>query len=102
MKKTDIAMIILITSFGVMIAYFIAVNIPFLKVPEDGVKVKTVQAISADIAQPNEQVFTKDAINPTVEVTIGSEKKQEAAEIDESRAENDNQEQTEPAENTQN
>lgn len=73
MKKTDIAMIVLIASVGVIIAYFIASNLSFLKVPQDGVKIQTVRAISKDVSQPDDQVFTKDAINPTVEVIVGSE-----------------------------
>ena len=71
MKKTDIAMIVLIASLGVMVAYFVAVNISFLKLPEDGVKVQTVREISDKITEPDEQVFYKDAINPTVEVIVG-------------------------------
>lgn len=73
MKKTDVAMIILIAGVGVMLAYFIAVNIPFLKVPEEGVKVKTIPKITSDITEPNPDVFNKDAINPTVEVIVGSD-----------------------------
>ncbi|MDO4774021.1 MAG: hypothetical protein Q4A37_02750 [Candidatus Saccharibacteria bacterium] len=73
MKKTDIAMVILIASIGVIVAYFIAINISFLKVPQEGVKVQTVRTISKDVPQPDDQVFTKDAINPTVEVIVGSD-----------------------------
>lgn len=32
MKKSDIAMIVLIASLGVIVAYFVASNIPFLRV----------------------------------------------------------------------
>lgn len=73
MKKTDVAMIILIAGVGVMLAYFIAVNIPFLKVPEEGAKVQTIPKITSDITEPNPDVFNKDAINPTVEVIVGSD-----------------------------
>ena len=38
MKKTDIAMIVLIAGLGVGIGYLAASNISFLKVPEKGVK----------------------------------------------------------------
>ena len=48
MKKTDIAMIILIASLGVLVAYFVASNLSFLKLPEDGVKVQTIRSIEAD------------------------------------------------------
>ena len=71
MKKTDIAMIMLIASLGVMIAYFVATNIPFLKVPEDGVKVQTIRTISDQVTDPDERIFHKDAINPTIEVIVG-------------------------------
>ena len=73
MKKTDIAMIILIASIGVVVAYFIAINIPFLKLPENGMKVQTMQAIQEDVKEPSEDVFNRDAINPTVEVIVGSD-----------------------------
>ena len=71
MKKTDIAMIILIASLGVLVAYFVASNLSFLKLPEQGVKVQTMRLIEDTIADPDEQVFHKDAINPTVEVIVG-------------------------------
>ena len=72
MKKTDIAMIILIAGVGVLIAYFIAVNIPFLKVSEDGVKVQTMRTLSSEVVSPDDSVFNADAINLTVEVVVGS------------------------------
>lgn len=73
MKKSDIAMIILIASVGVMIAYFIAVNIPFLRLPEKGIPVETIPQVTSDIVEPNKKVFNEDAINPTVEVIVGSD-----------------------------
>lgn len=72
MKKTDLAMVVLIAGVGVLIAYFIAINIPFLKLPEDGVKVQTIPKITSDIKEPNKDVFNSEAINPTVEVIVGS------------------------------
>lgn len=71
MKKSDIAMIILIASVGVIIAYFIANNLPFLKLPEDGIKVQKIPSISSEIVQPSKDIFNEDAINPTVEVMVG-------------------------------
>ncbi|OYX39808.1 hypothetical protein B7Z00_00075 [Candidatus Saccharibacteria bacterium 32-50-10] len=72
MKKSDIAMIILIAGVGVIIAYFIAVNIPFLKLPENGMKVQTVRELKSEVSEPSEDVFNAEAINPTVEVVVGS------------------------------
>lgn len=71
MKKTDLAMVILIAAVGVMIAYFIAINIPFLKVPENGLKVQTIEEINPDVAEPDSKIFNAEAINPTVEVVVG-------------------------------
>ena len=71
MKKTDIAMIVLIAGVGILIAYFIAVNIPFLKIPEQGVEVQTVDPIGSEISEPSKSVFNAEAINPTVEIVVG-------------------------------
>ena len=73
MKKTDIAMIILIASISMAIAYFVVGAIPGLQDASDPVKVKTIDKYSADIGQPDPNVFSSDALNPTVEVTIGKE-----------------------------
>ena len=53
MKKTDIAMIILIAGLGVGIGYLAASNISFLKVPEKGVEVQTIREISSDVEKPS-------------------------------------------------
>lgn len=72
MKKTDIAMIVLIASVSVLVAYFIAGALPIFKSSQEPVKVKTVDAISPTVdAQPDPSIFNKDAINPTVEVLVG-------------------------------
>lgn len=70
MKKSDIAMIILIISISVLVSYFVAKSV-IGDVSSQSVKVKTTEVISADLADPSPSVFNKDAINPTVEVTIG-------------------------------
>ena len=49
MKKTDIAMVVLIAGVGVAIGYIVASNISFLKVPESGTKVQTIREISPDV-----------------------------------------------------
>lgn len=71
MKKTDIAMIILIASLSVLVAYFIAKATPLGSVQNESVTVKTVEPITAEVSEPDPSVFNKDAINPTVEVIIG-------------------------------
>lgn len=71
MKKTDLAMIILVASVSVLIAFFIANSLPFLKVSDSGEKVKTIEPISAETTEPDPRVFYKGAINPTIETIIG-------------------------------
>lgn len=74
MKKTDIAMIVLIASMSMLVAYFIANSIPALKggVGEE-VTVKVADPIVADDINVDSRIFNDRAINPTVEVTIGGE-----------------------------
>lgn len=73
MKKSDIAMIILIASISMMAAYFAVSAIPGLKNANEPVKVKTIEKYEADVGEPDPKVFSKDAINPTIEVTIGQD-----------------------------
>lgn len=76
MKKSDYAMIILIASLGVVVAYLLAVNLSFLRPPQDGMKVQTMEQISSEVTEPSDKVFNKDAINPTVEVVVGGKESQ--------------------------
>lgn len=72
MKKSDIAMIILIASVSILASYFVAKT--FIgDVKSDTVKVKTAESIKSEIVEPDATVFNKDAVNPTIEVTIGSD-----------------------------
>ena len=73
MKKSDLALIILIASVSVMVAYFAVGAIPGLKDSGKPVTVKTADKISPDVAEPDKTVFNKDAINPTVQITIGND-----------------------------
>lgn len=70
MKKSDIAMIILIASISVLISYFVAKAVVG-DVKKETVKVKTAEPISKDVEQPDTTIFNSNAINPTVEVIIG-------------------------------
>jgi hypothetical protein len=71
MKKSDIAMIILIASISAIIAFVVGNQIPALKPSSSGVKVPVATKIDSDVEQPDPQVFNKDAINPTVQTVIG-------------------------------
>ena len=71
MKKSDIAMIIFIAAISVMIAYFVVKSLPLLAAPSKPVQVNRIEAYSADAGEPDPAVFNSDAVNPTVNVTIG-------------------------------
>jgi len=71
MKNSDIAVIILIASISVLVAYFVA-DAVIGKPSHETVMVKTIAPISANVETPDPSIFNKDAINPTVEVDIGN------------------------------
>jgi len=71
MKKSDIAMVILIASVSVLVAYFVAKAV-LGDTQNQSVKVKTADPISTNITQPDPTVFNSSAINPTVQVIIGN------------------------------
>ena len=73
MKKTDIAMIILIASVSVLISFFVAKSI-FGDVYTGTAKVKTIDKIDSSIVEPSTDVFNKNAINPAVQVQINGTK----------------------------
>ena len=69
MKKTDIAMIILIASLSIVAAFFIT-NSLFGGSDPEPVKVKTIEKINTTVAEPDPTIFNNEAINPAVEVQI--------------------------------
>ena len=73
MKKSDIAMIILVASISVMVAFFIGKAI-FGDVYNGSAKVKTIEKYSSTIVEPSPEIFNKGAINPAVQVQINGTK----------------------------
>ena len=71
MKKTDIAMIILIAGFSVVISYLVINSLAQGGFSEQTYEVKTTEPISNEYVKPSSEIFNKDAINPTVQVNIG-------------------------------
>ena len=69
--KADLATTIAAAIAGVLISFFIC-NIFIGEI--DSVTVKTVEGnISTNLATPDDEVFNYRALNPTVEVYVGSE-----------------------------
>lgn len=71
MKKSDIAMIILIASISMIVAYFVVKSIPIFQTTNAPKQVSTFDQISPNIDEPDPEVFNDSAINPAVEVFIG-------------------------------
>jgi len=71
MKKSDIAMIVLIASISILVAFF-ATRAVFGEGANESAKVKTIDKIDATITEPNTAIFNKDAINPAVEARVGT------------------------------
>jgi hypothetical protein len=96
MKKSDIAMIILIASISVLISYFVAKAVVG-DVQNESVQVKTTDPITTNVDEPDISVFNSDAINPTVEVIIGGDKQgteSESQDQDEDQDQDQNENQT--------
>ena len=72
MKKSDIAMIILIASISMVAAYFVVKSIPIFQASSEPKQVSTFKEIKADVKDPDPSIFNDGGINPTVEVFIGS------------------------------
>lgn len=69
MKKTDIAMVVLIASVSVILSFFIAKAI-FGDVYNGSAKVKTIDRIETTVVEPSKEIFNDQAINPTVPINI--------------------------------
>ncbi len=70
MKQSDIMALVLVASISVIAAYFVAGAVIGNPATEPQ-QIKTTMPITADIVEPDDAIFNKDAINPTVEVVIG-------------------------------
>lgn len=70
MKQSDLITIIIMGVSGVLVSFF-AVN-AILGNPSDKTKeIKNIEVVSADLAEPDPEIFNEDAINPTIEVYVG-------------------------------
>lgn len=68
MKKTDIAMIVLIAAISITAAFFLTQKL--LGDQKETVRVKTIDAVESGLEKPDPKIFNSNAINPSVEVQI--------------------------------
>ena len=72
MKQSDIITIVLISTIGMLVAYF-AGNAILGDPNMESVTYKVVDPIiSSELMEPDPELFNEEAINPTVEVTVGT------------------------------
>ena len=76
MKKTDIALLILIVALSGLITYFIA-NALLGSQKQLTAKVTEVQPVKSSIVMPEESVFNANAINPAIQIKIGDSSNQQ-------------------------
>ena len=75
MKKTDVAMIILIAAIGVIGAFF-ATRAILGDAATEEVKVEQIEAITATLDEVDPTIFNAEAINPAVEVQVTEQTQQ--------------------------
>ena len=76
MKRTDIAMIVLIAGFAIVIASILT-GVLFGDPSDEYVTLDYMEVITSDIAEPDAELFNPTAINPTVETYVGQCKEDE-------------------------
>jgi len=89
MKRTDLALIVLIAAVSAGIAYFVAHSVFGNMTSTQGTSVQTVDAITSTVEQPDAEIFNDDAINPSVNVEINNTDAAPAATPTESTAPTD-------------
>ncbi len=76
MKKNDVALIVLIVSISLVVSYFVVKAI--VGNPKNQqTTAEVVEPITPNIVQPSNQIFNRDAINPTVVIQIGNPSNQQ-------------------------
>lgn len=76
MKKTEIALLLLIIAASAIAAYLIGKAV--VGEPQKrSVSVEVVEPIRSTVVQPSSKVFNPQAINPTVRITIGQPSNQQ-------------------------
>lgn len=69
MKRTEVAMIVLVASLSMMLTFTLVQSLLGDTVKQK-VSVEKAIAITEDIATPAKRIFNEHAINPTVEVCV--------------------------------
>lgn len=71
MKQSDFISVAMVAVIGTIVAFMVC-NALLGDPDEFKVSFKTVTAVDGQLTNPNSEVFNYDAINPTVEVYVGT------------------------------
>ena len=71
MKQSDFISVAMVAIIGTIVAFMVC-NALLGDPDEFKVSFKTVTAVDSQLINPNSEVFSYDAINPTVEVYVGT------------------------------
>jgi len=69
MKKTDLAMIVLIASVSVLVAFFVT-RAAFGGAANSPTEYQTIERIDPELGEISPNIFNENAINPAVEVQL--------------------------------
>ena len=75
MKKNDLAIVLLIVSISLVVAYLIGQAI--VPPQKHSAQVEVVTPVTSDVTQPSQTTFNQSAINPAVPVNIGDSSNQQ-------------------------
>lgn len=73
MKRNEIALLLIIVGLAALTSYFLINSVVKSNGSQKPVNVKVASPISTTVTQPNQEVFNKNALNPTVKVKIGDQ-----------------------------
>lgn len=74
MKKTDIAMVVLIATVSILVTGMVINSIAGN--PDEKTKtIKVIDPVMSNFAEPSAEIFNDKAINPTIKSVIGGDEK---------------------------
>ena len=76
MKRSDVAIIILLVSIALVVGYFVGQAL-FSGPGHNKATIDVVEKISTEVDQPDKSVFNSQANNPAVPITIGNSSNQQ-------------------------
>lgn len=71
MRRKDIVSIVAVAILGIVVA-IVAVNSILGDISDKSATFRSIEAVNSNVGTPDPEVFNQDAINPTVDVYVGT------------------------------